>query len=168
MRILGLIAAALAAFFMVDPAFAQEVVTAPAGTTIAVGGVYHTVIEPLVLSTASVALTALLGWAASLFSKATHITVEAKWQSDLHTAAMTGVTAALHRLGVKADGLNITVKNQVVGDAANWILQSVPQAVAGLGLDKAPDKLRQIIESKLGTLAQTPGTIEVGKTSPSA
>lgn len=149
-----------------DPAFAQAV--APAGVVISPGGVYHTVIEPLVLSSVSVVLTALLGWAAALFSKATNIKVEDAWRQSIHSAAMTGVTAAMSKLGVKADSLSITVKNQVIGDAANWMLKSVPDAVKGLGLDTAPDKLRALIESKLGLLAQTPGTIEAGKAVPDA
>jgi hypothetical protein len=124
--------------------------------------------EPMILSVVSVIITGLIGWAATLFQSATTIKIQDSWREAIHSAAMTGITAALHRFDGSAGDLTPAGKTAIIGDASNWVLRSVPEAVKGLGLDKHPDKIRQIVESKLGLLAQTPGTIEAGKAVPNA
>jgi hypothetical protein len=130
----------------------------------------HDTVVSFIMPVISVILTMIIGWAAALFQRVTFIKVEDSWRESIHSAAMTGITSALSRFGVQADDLKTSpnLKTQIIGEAANWIFRSVPDALKGLGLDKHPDKVAQLVESKIGLLGQTPGTIEAGKAVPHA
>lgn len=154
---------ALAAIVIADVAFAQT-----SDTTISVGGIWRSTVEPLIVTAISGFVAGLLTWIATIFQKATNIKVEDAWRQSIHSAAMTGVTAAMAKIGTKVDGLTIDVKYKIVKEAADWMMRSVPDALKGLGLDKAPDKLNELILSKIGLLEQTPATVEAAKTVPNA
>lgn len=136
-----LLAAALFAA-MVQHAFAAD-------TTISAGPVYA-FFEPYLLSAISAAIAGLIGWTATLVQRWTGIQIEARHREALHSAAMTGVTQALARLGTRVDSLQVDIRSDVIAAAVEWVEASVPDAIVALGA--TPEKVEAIATAKLGEL----------------
>ena len=132
-------------------AFAQAA-TADSGTTISFGGLAKTA-APYILEILSTVITLVIAWAAAQFSKLTSINVDEKWRESIHQAAMTGVSAALAKSEIVAADFKVDVHNNMVADAINWVMRSVPDAINGLGV--GPDAIRQVVLSKFTQLAET-------------
>ena len=96
-------------------------------------------------------VTALIAWAAAAFQRWTGVRIDQAHREALHGAAMTGVNMALSKLGVAASGLAIDVKSAVIAQAIAWMEKSVPGALAHFRM--TPDKLADLVESKIGLLA---------------
>lgn len=113
---------------------------------------------PEILATASAAVAAFVGWAATKFSQLTNIKIEANHREALHKAINTGIQLAIEKFG---KGGRVDVKNEHVAMVAEWVIQSVPDALKWFGLTgsavnpttnevaKVDPKLKDLIESKL-------------------
>ncbi|HEX5957989.1 MAG TPA: hypothetical protein VFY92_04940 [Hyphomicrobiaceae bacterium] len=104
-------------------------------------------------------ITVLIAWAAKKFSEKTGIDIEATHRNALHSAAMTGINAALAK--VPPVGRKVPARDpMVVREAFDWVVKSVPDALKYLGVDpttpEGREKLANLVESKLGALLNTP------------
>lgn len=134
-------ALALAAFGATPAAAAEQAVT--------VGPIYG-LVEPYIRALADVVITGLIGWGAVLIKSWTGIQIEARHREALHSALMTGVTKALARLGVRAEGLTVDLRSQVLAEAVEWAEAAVPDAIAHFGM--TPDRVAALATAKLGQL----------------
>lgn len=135
-----LVLGALALVLLTTVAYAQ---TASHIDTVGFWGV----LKPFIFDTLGVVVTALIGWVAMLGTKYFGITIEASHRDALHSAAMTGVTAALSKVDVMAGNLDLTTKQKVLDEAANWVIHSVPDALKYLGV--TPASIAELVMSKL-------------------
>ncbi|WP_323009510.1 hypothetical protein [Paracoccus sp. (in: a-proteobacteria)] len=97
---------------------------------------------PHLLELLGLALTGIIGWAASKARQKWGIEIEARYREALHSALMTGALLAL--------------KHELTGQAAidlilRYIRQSVPDAI--IGLDARPDVLTELAKAKLEQVA---------------
>ena len=130
-------------------------------TAVSLGGL-HEVLAPYVFMAVSGAVVGLLTWATALFKKWTGIQIEARHREALHSAIMTGVSAALARSRTKAASVTVDVKTQAVKEAVEWAYRSVPDALKYLGA--SPEVLAELAASKITLLAEAPsGTVTPGK-----
>ncbi|QRZ12682.1 hypothetical protein JWJ88_08675 [Paracoccus methylovorus] len=93
---------------------------------------------PHFLELLGLALTGIIGWAASKARQKWGIEIEARYREALHSALMTGALLA--------------VKHELTGRAAidlilRYIRHSVPDAI--MGLDARPDVLTDLAKAKL-------------------
>ena len=98
----------------------------------------YTAVTPVLLQALSAILTAFLVWVANTARIRYGIEIEKGLRAGLHSAAMSGVRAALSR------GLSGTELNDAVID---HVIKSTPDAIARL--NPARDVLETIIEGKL-------------------
>ncbi|WP_313352921.1 hypothetical protein [Paracoccus sp. (in: a-proteobacteria)] len=97
---------------------------------------------PHFLELLGLALTGIIGWAASKARQKWGIEIDARYREALHSALMTGALLAL--------------KHELTGQAAidlilRYIRQSVPDAI--IGLDARPDVLTDLAKAKLEQVA---------------
>ena len=142
--ILGLAIAALA----LAVAFASAAAAA-SGTTVSVEP-FYAVLAPYLQALADAVIFALIGWVATIVQRWTGIQIEARHREALHSAAMTGVTKAIARVGGSVNGMSLDVRSDVVASAIEWIEASVPDAIAALGV--TPEKVAALATAKLGQL----------------
>lgn len=138
--------------------FVQLIATDPA-TGIQVGGIWEQV-QPMISTALATVVTAAIGWVANMIRLKLNIDIEAKHREALHSAAMTGINAALTKFGGSVMNLTISSKNAVIDSAMNWVVHSVPDAVKSLGI--TPEGVAKLVESKLNMIAtaqETPATI---------
>lgn len=128
-------------------ASAAEVSAAP---TINLGGLWDS-LAPLIRAFGESCIAALLGWVAVRIHRWTGLQIEARHREALHSAAVTGANLALDRLGERAGNTSIEVRSAVLAEAYDWVVRSTPDALAYFGL--GPDRVRQLIESKLSAIA---------------
>ena len=133
------------------PASAQAVATT-SGAPVGLGGVFDAAM-PYILAATSAAMLFVIGVVGAMTRKWFGISIDKDMQDSLHKAAMTGVTAALDRLGVKAHELTVDVKSTVLADAAAWVVDSVPDALARLGVTS--EMINTLVSSKLALLSHS-------------
>lgn len=130
-------AAFAASLCLAAPALAQVAAApAPSSTVVDVGGLFGAW-RPLLLDIVATAVTAGLSWIAYKVQQAIGLNIEEKNRAALHTSIMSGVGAALDFLQVKADAMDLDVRNKVIAYALNHAAASVPGALKALGV--APD-----------------------------
>lgn len=127
--------------------------------TIVSAGPLFQLVEPYLVSGLGALVTALIAWAAALVQQWVGIKLDQSHRDALHSAAMTGVTMALSRIGVAANSLTIDTKSAVVAQSIAWMEKSVPGALKHFGL--TPDKLADIVESKIGALISAPAAVAI-------
>lgn len=131
---------ALASALLVGPAFADTASAVPTDF-----------ISTLVIPVLGTVVTVLLGWAISIFSRHTGLAVSQKYQDDLHSAAMTGISLGLHELGVAGAAAlegSGNAKLAVIGTAMAWINnKGAPDAIKALGL--TPAEVQAFVAAKL-------------------
>ncbi|GLK85704.1 hypothetical protein [Ancylobacter defluvii] len=125
-------------------------VPARAADAVLSAGVVFDAVQPYLQATVSAAVIAILTWGAAAFQRWTGIQVEAKHREALHSAAMTGVSWALDKVGARLDTLTVDTRLRVLAQAAQWVETSVPDAVRSLGV--TPDKIETLVAAKLGAL----------------
>ena len=152
-------ALALACILVAGPALAQAVVTAPNP----LGDIWLR-LEPTILDAAATIITLLIGLAVAKARQKWHIDIEAKWQADLHQAAMTGVQLGLDKVGVGLNGVDPQSKVAVIAAATDHMISSVPGAIKGL--KAGSDMLVSIAASKLAALTNASATVGVTTTTP--
>ena len=91
-----------------------------------------------------------LGAVLQRYGDVLHVDLEATYRDSLHSAAETGVNLALSRIGTAIGPIGIDLKSQILAEALRWVIASVPDAIAYLGL--TPDRLGPLVEAKLGAL----------------
>ena len=127
-----------------------SLVAAAPDTTVSAAPLFQ-LVEPYLVSGLGALVTALIAWAAAAFQKWTGVRIDQAHREALHGAAMTGVAMALSKLGVAADSLTVDVKSAVIAQTIAWVEKSVPGALAHF--EMTPDKLADLVESKIGLLA---------------
>lgn len=128
-------------------------------TTISAASIYDTAV-PYVLTALSAIVSGILAWLAALFQRWTGIRIEAEHREALHSAAMSGVAAALTKFRVNAEQVRFEVNSPVVAEAVEWMLRSVPDAIKALGV--TPEALQKLVLSKISILAETPSSTAIG------
>lgn len=116
------------------------------------------VLMPYILAALGTIITAILGWAAAAFQRWTNIKIEAQHREALHSALMTGATAAAAKYGPRVGELSIDVRSKIARDAIIWAVKSVPEALAYFKIapEQDYDKLKTMAESKVGILSEAP------------
>lgn len=109
------------------------------------------VISPILANTLAVVLTALIGWAATALQKKFNIEIEASYRESLHRAIMSGVNAALSRVGGLVEPLPPQTKTEVVDQAIAYARKSVPDAIESL--KATPEVLGAMASAKLNIIA---------------
>lgn len=130
-------------YIVAAPAFAQD-------TRVSVGPFYD-LVAPYVFMAVSGAVVGLLTWGTRIFKNWAGIQIEARHREALHSAVMTGVSAALARGQLRASEISIDVKSQIVKEAIDWAQASVPDALKFIGV--TPEALAELAMSKLTLLA---------------
>lgn len=119
------------------------------------------VLEHVVLPLATIVITALIGWIASIVKRWTGIEVEAKHRQALQSALMNGVRYAIQQLssGGKIVDLNSTEwRERLIEESMDYIEASVPDALEFFGV-WGRDALRRLVLPKLplpGEVAELP------------
>lgn len=122
--------------------------------TIAVGGLWEVFVGIIVPILGTVAAL-IVGWLASLASRLFGLNIEAKHREALQTAITNAAGLALQKVGPRVKGVTITVGSPAVAAAANYVIDSVPDALRYFGImPKRPDVLaadhaKQIIAEKV-------------------
>lgn len=147
---------AIALIIFMHPALAQD------DTRVSAGGLFG-VVSPYIVELVSVAVTALLAWVSTMATRLMGVQLDAKAREALHSAAMTGVNAAISKLGVMASGFTIDVKQQIIVEAIRWVEKSVPDALKRLKV--GPEEIAKIVASKL-PVAEAVATAPVVAASP--
>jgi hypothetical protein len=102
------------------------------------------------------AVGAIISICVALITKYVHdkfgIDIEAKHRDALHSALLTGTTAALSHLGDRVGAIPIDVRKEVVRDAVLYAEQSVPDALKHFNI--TPEILAEMIQSKIVLLEQ--------------
>lgn len=139
--------------------FITEALAQTAPTGIAVGGIWDS-IQPIISNTLAVVVTGAIGWLANMVRLKFGVEIEARHREALHSAALTGINAALAKVGGTVTHLTMTTKNAVIDQAMNWVIASVPDAIKALGV--TPEGVAKLVTAKLNmveTAQETPATI---------
>ncbi len=143
-----LVLAAIAILCSMPMAFAQATGVGPAPAEPGLAVLILRTFQPIIVEIASVIVTICIALVSAKFSQKLGVDIQAKWQSDIHTAAMTGVQVGLSRLGAPADQpLGDAAREAVIGYAVQHMRQSVPDAIKGLKV--ADDVLVRVPTAKL-------------------
>ena len=121
-------------------AMAQE-----SGTTVSVGPWFET-LRPYILEVLGMAVAAIIGLLSRLIYKKWGIDIEQGRRDALHSAAMTGLKAALSRAGVKAADVQFDVRHKVIAEALDWMRKSVPDAIKYFGISE--QGMKTLVEAK--------------------
>ncbi len=124
-----------------------------ADTTVDLTPVYNQIIEvatPLIGG----ALVALIGWLAAILKKKTGIEIDAKHRDTLHSALMTGVTAALTEVGTKLPG-TVDVRSIMIARGISWARQAAGDAIQHFGV--TDDQLETLAAAKVAQVLGTQG-----------
>lgn len=119
--------------------------------------------EPYLVSGLGALVTAIIAYGAAAFQKWTGVKIDQGHRDALHSAAMTGVTMALSRLGVAANSLTIDTRSAVIADAIAWVEKSAPGALKHFSItpDKVSTFVGAIVESKMGLLAHAAAPVPI-------
>lgn len=147
---LAVFALVLFGFGIYGSALAQETVTVsptPGGPTVITLQPIWEGLVPYIVAALGTIITAVVAWAGVLLNRWTGANLDKQAREALHSAAMTGVNLAIHQAGTLVEKMTITTKNQIVARGVEWVMQSVPGAIARFGL--SPEQLGHIVESKI-------------------
>lgn len=142
------IAGLLALFVVSLPAQAANTPPASVGSLVAV-------LAPSIEAVASAVILALIGWIGAAVQRYLGIRIEASHREALHSAAMTGVRQALVAIEREAKTVPFDLHNELMNKAVQWMIGSVPDAIAFFGLDD--DQLEKLAQSKLTELMASSG-----------
>lgn len=122
-------------------------------TAVHVGYLWPT-LQPFVVELIGTILTGLFTWLSIRIHKWIGVQIDEKHMRALHSAAMTGLNLALTKAGTAASALTINTRSATVAEAANWMISSVPDALAHFGLSdpSKADKLLDFVSGKLGAI----------------
>lgn len=137
---IALFAAIVVAIFSAA-ALAQE-----PDTTVGLGG-FFAGIQPYIVELVAILIAALTTWIAALVKKYTGITVEASHREAFQTALQNGVNYGLSKVSGKTETWSVDVKNEVLAEGLEYVLESVPDALKFFNL--TPDEIRKKLEAKL-------------------
>lgn len=159
------LAAVLAIFAIVDPAFAQFSTQATAPTTVDVAPVVNTIIQAVASLITIGVLPLMWAW----FRKKQkewqleELKIEEQYRKAIDAGAMAAIGSIIARYQVKPGELTLDAKNELVASAANMLAKNFPDAFSALGFEDHVVKAREVIESRLGlTEANAAGTPVVG------
>lgn len=119
------------------------------------------VLEHVVLPLATVVITALIGWIASLVRKWTGIEVEAKRRQALQSALMNGVRYAIQQLSTGGKIVDLSSdewRERLIEESMDYIESSVPDALEYFHV-WGRDALRRLVLPKIplpGEIAELP------------
>lgn len=106
--------------------------------------------EPLnyILGLVIAAATGVFGYLMALFQKKTGITLKPEHQEYLDNAVASALLYAHDKAQAQLGHINDPmVKNKIIADAANAVLETVPNLLRQLGI--TPETLRQMVEDRL-------------------
>lgn len=116
---------------------------------------WNLAIQQVFLPIVGTVLTGAITWGAAALQKRTNIQLQQKDMDALHSAVMTGVTAALVRKGITPGGLAsgapispTDVAARISSDVIMHVSRSVPQALKRL--EPSTQVMENLIFSKLG------------------
>lgn len=113
---------------------------------------FDSLIWPLV----GIAITAILGWLATLYTRVTGKQLEANDRSALQSALENGVRLGLqfvlrkYGVGINIAQLTNDQKTEVLAQASNYVQKSVPDAVKNFGL--TTQRIQELAQPKLPVL----------------
>lgn len=140
--------AGLVALFVCLPAHAADTPPAAVSSLVAV-------LAPSIEAVASGVILALIGWIGAGVQRYLGIRIEASHREALHSAAMTGVRQALVAIEREAKTVPFDLHNELMNKAVQWMIGSVPDAIAFFGLDDG--QLEKLAQSKLTELMASSG-----------
>lgn len=117
--------------------------------------------EPLsyLVSLIVAAISGVIGFALALLKKKTGISLSTEHQAYLDNAVASALLYAHDKAQQHIANLNDpTVKNKIIADAANVVLESVPTLLKKLGI--TPEKLRQLVEDRLNATGALNGSAQ--------
>jgi len=159
-----LFATIAASLFFASDAIAQIIAPAAPNTTVGLGGFFSS-LRPLIEGALATVATAIIGWIGMTVQRWIGFRIEQQHRDALHSAIMTGVSAALNYAGERAADIKIDVRNKIIADGIRYVEKSVPDALRALNV--TDDTLVQLASSKLAILTEAPASIPIG-TPPSA
>jgi hypothetical protein len=109
------------------------------------------ILTPIISNALAVIVMAAIGWLATTVQRKFNIEIEASYRNSLHSAVMSGVNAALSRIGGRASELPASLKVEVVDQAVAYAQKSVPDAIEALRA--TPEVLGSLASAKLGLIA---------------
>lgn len=102
----------------------------------------------LIIETLGAVVLALATWVVGKFGKKIGLENDAKIRAYLDEAIKNGVAFAEQKLKEQADKIDeIDVKNVKVAEAANYVINAVPDAIKHFGV--SPEKLKDLITARL-------------------
>lgn len=151
----GLVAFVCISWFILTPAFAQEV-----GAVIAPSSFWYdiwTIVQPVVVLLFSTVGPVLVAWISArvisllkITDEKQRIDIESKLRDALHQSAANAVRFALAKAGVIHVGGQVS--DAIIADAARYVIEKNPDAIAKLGVNAKA--LNEIIMSKLPDMIQ--------------
>lgn len=130
-----LVAAPLAAFAQDAPSTSIDV------------GTFILEVAPYATEAASLIVIAAIGWVTVFLKRKLGIDIEARHREALHSAIMTGLGVAASRHGGSMRSIKVDVDSAFLAETANYVLQSVPDAVRYFGV--TPERIAEIAAAKL-------------------
>jgi hypothetical protein len=124
--------------------------SASADTSIAAGDVWSA-IQTYIAAAVGALISAGVGWLIVLLNRKLGLSIDDSMRSSLQTAATNAAGLVLNQFGNRLSGVKIDVKNELIADAVNYVLQAAPDAVAHFGL--TPDLIAQKILALLPQVA---------------
>lgn len=109
------------------------------------------VISPVIANTLAIILTGVITWVANTVRQKYNIEIEQSYRESLHKALMSGINAALLRVGGLVEPLPPGTKVEVINQAVAHAQKSVPDAIKTLGA--TTDVLGNLATSKLNMVA---------------
>lgn len=128
--------------------FAASAIPAAAQTTIQGSDIWAAVM-PIVATVATGIVTVAVTFATVLIKRKFSIDIEAKHREALHQALQTGVDLAIARVGARVENMDVQIQNRVVGQAAMYVVKSVPDALKALKVPDYGDQLTEMVVAKI-------------------
>jgi hypothetical protein len=101
-------------------------------------------LTPYLVELVAIVIAGAVAWATKKFHDLTGITIEAKHREALQSALNNGAKLIIDR--IPATG-TIDVKSPAMATAINYVIKSVPDAVAFFGL--TPERIGELLKPKL-------------------
>jgi hypothetical protein len=132
-------AALVALVFATAPALAASVID---------GGSIFGAWRPYIVEIVAILIAGLAGWIFNLLRTQLGLAIESRHRDALQTALTNAAGLVIGKGENLAGKLQITVRNDAIAEAVSYVLKGAPDALAYFGL--TPDRLRQMIEAKVG------------------
>lgn len=110
--------------------------------------------RPYIVEIVGIAIAAALGWIFELIRRRTGLDIEAKHREALQSALTNAAGLVIAKTGDALEGFKPSTGNVRMDEGIVYVLKSVPDAIAYFGL--TPDKLRDLLEAKLGVVIAAP------------